>query len=199
MPSLSQIAKHLGVSKARAGQWKLEGMPCSSLKIAAKWRSMRPIRRASTKGPAVNLQFPPKGKPRKKSAPANTGDSLEDALKDAQTICKDAFTAYQDALSNGDIQTSARLSEFNKALDGRLKAEKAAREEQERRGILVPKAVITESVLRSIETIIRRLNRLPQEAGPQCNPDNPLMATTILQRSVDEIKTAAQAAMRDLA
>ena len=79
-----------------------------------------------------------------------------------------------------------------------LKAEKLAREEMERREVLVNKYDASAMVRRLVDAVLRRLRRLPDEYGPQCNPQDPVMAYNILQDAVNEILLAGQEAIRGL-
>jgi len=198
MPSLSEIAKHIGVSKPRAGQLKQQGMPTNTLRAAKLWRDRQQRKREATNAKTANVQKGKRGRPRNISKPSDTGDTLEDSLRDAITVAKDAFIAYQDALRSESSSTSARLSEFNKALRGRQDAERLYREELERRGVLVNKGVMSDKIRRCMEAMIRRLRKLPTEGGPQCNEQDPIKAVRILQTMVDEILIAGQEALRDL-
>jgi glutamate-1-semialdehyde aminotransferase len=139
-----------------------------------------------------------RGRPTKPHKPANTGDTLNDVLQDCIAVHQTAFVAYQNAACQELTSTSARLSEFNKAAQNRLEAEKSYREELERRGILVLRADIVDHCRRAIDTIARRVKKLPAEQGPQCNELEPLKAVRILQRAVDEILKAADATLHNL-
>ena len=79
-----------------------------------------------------------------------------------------------------------------------LKAEKLAREEMERREVLVNKYDASALVRRLVDAVLRRLRRLPDEYGPQCNPQEPVMAYNILQGAVNEVLLAGQEAIRGL-
>ena len=198
MPSFAEIGKHLGLSRTRAFELKKEGMPVTNLRACKLWWDRRQKAREATNSKVTDKPSAKRGRPRAMSQPADTGDSLEDSLKDAITIEKDAFRAYQDALSRETKTTSIRLSEFNKAHRGRMDSERLYREELERRGILVNKQVMADKIRRCMEPMIRRLRKLPTEAGPQCNEQDPLRAVTILQQMVDEILVAGQEGLRDL-
>ena len=63
---------------------------------------------------------------------------------------------------------------------------------------IVEKPIIVEGVRRSLEPVLRRLNKLAGECGPQCNEHEPLKAVAILQRQVDEIKKAVHDALTAL-
>lgn len=198
MPSVRETAKHLGLSKSRIDQLKHEGMPMTNLRASKLWWDRRQKSREPTNAKESQRPEGRRGRPRAVSQPADTGDSLEDSLRDATAVSKDAFRAYQDALSREARTTSVRLSEFNKALRGRQDAERLYREELERRGILVNKQVMSDKIRRCMEPMIRRLRKLPSEGGPQCNEQDPLRAVTILQQMVDEILVAGQEGLRDL-
>lgn len=196
MPSLAKMANHLGISKPRVVQLKKEGMPMSSFEAADKWRKQRELRRAPTNSKfAVGEKEAKAKKNAKVRKLKSSGDSLYDALQAAILVHEGAFEDYELARLDSSGSRSARLSEHNKALEARLKAEEAYRKESERRGILVPKAEIIEMARRCIDAVLRRLRKLPQEQGPQCNPSEPLMAVKILEREVGEIISAGQRAL----
>lgn len=93
---------------------------------------------------------------------------------------------------------SAALSMHNHALDQRFKAEKAYREEQERRNILVPKQEATELCRRSMEAMLRPLKKLATETGPQCANKDALLIVKILERKIAEIIATGRKALHDL-
>jgi len=195
MPSQREIARHWGVSQPVVNKAVKNGCPTNSLKAADRWREARGQKRERTDKTA-NLQRNGKGpgRPQKPKKPAKTGDSLLDALNNAIVVADGAFVDYEHARVNNSPSRSARLSEHNKALDQRFKAEKAYREEMERRNILVEERVIMDKARRIIDAILSRVKKLPVEQGPQCNPLDPLLATKILQKAVDAImKSGAQA------
>jgi hypothetical protein len=195
-PTLTAIGKYLGVTPQRAQQWKVEGMPVKSLRAAELWRKARGDKRVAVNAKSsARLPKGKRGRPRKKSAPADTGDTLKDSLMDAIRISKDAFLAYQDADLN---EKSPRLSEFNKALNGRQVAERLYREELQARSILVPRAAIVESCRRAMDVMLRRLKKLPNETGPQCEGQEAVNIVTILQKAVNDILVSGQRAMNEL-
>lgn len=77
-------------------------------------------------------------------------------------------------------------------------AERMAREELERRKVLVNKQHIVDYCRRLLDAVLKRLRRLPDETGPQCNPQNPLMGYEVLKRAVDAVLEAGLNALRDL-
>ena len=102
-------------------------------------------------------------------------------------------------MNAGDIAAiSPLISIHSRSLLLYFKAESAYRAELERCGVLVNKDVITEHCRRCLGAVLKHLKRLPQESGPQCNPNEPHFAFTILQREVDEILLTGQKALTDL-
>ena len=202
MPSLTEIAKAWGTSRPYVSKMKKQGCPIHSLSAATKWREAHASKRVSPSAKVQVAEKPAKGKkagrPRALPEPSKTGDSLLDALNNAIYTADMAYIAYKDAVLVESPTMAARLSESSKATQVRIVVEKAYREEQERRGVLVPKPIIIERCRKAMETVLRMLNKMPSEQGPQCNPENPIMAMKVLQRKVDEIKVATQAAIGGL-
>ncbi len=198
MPSLSEIAKHIGVSKTRAVQLKQMGMPVTNLRAAKLWRDRQGLRRAPTNGRPAVVPVKKVNRPRKSSEPSDTGDSLEDSLKDAIAVSKTAYRAYHDELLAESSSVSSRLSEFNKALRGRQDAERLYREELERRSILVPRSALVDKCRRAMDVMLRRLRKLPNETGPQCAGLEAIHIVTVLQKAVDEVLLSGQRSMNEL-
>lgn len=203
MPTQNEIAKAWGTSRPYVAMCKKHGCPTHTIAAATKWREANASKRVSPSAKAPVSQKPAKGKkagrPRALPEPSKTGDSLLDALNNAIYTADMAYIAYRDAVLTESPTMAARLSESSKATQVRIVVEKAYREEQERRSVLVPKPIIIERCRKGMEAVLKMLNKLPSEQGPQCNPDNPIMAMKVLQRKVDEIKIATQAAIGGLA
>lgn len=182
------------------------GMPETSIADATKWRDENASRREGPPKPGAKKKAPVeegkrgRGRPRKNPhIVAPTGDSLLDALNSAISVQQMAYAQVTDAVALKKTTTLAPLvSIHNKALEARFSAETMYRKELESRGLLVDKQAITEKCRRCLDTVLRRMRKLPNEAGPQCNEQEPLKATAILQRSVDEIISAGMGALRDL-
>jgi hypothetical protein len=119
-------------------------------------------------------------------------------LHNAIAAADDAFGDYQAARLAHSMEKSSALSIHNKALDQRFKAEKAYREEQERRNILVPRQEIIEICRRAMDQVLRALRKLPTETGPQCNPTDALLARSILEREVNKIISIGHKALTEL-
>lgn len=187
--SILDLVKHAKLSRTRIRDFIAEGAPKTSTLAFDKWRKDRGNKRVPTGGrPASKFADEKlKGKPKDPKEPSRSGDSLLDALNNTIAVSEGAFEDYEHARVNKLGSRSARLSEHNKAIDARLKAEKAYREEMERRRLLIPISEATEMSRRAIEAVLRRLKKLPDEQGPQCNPQNPLLARQILQAEVNTI------------
>lgn len=192
--NITQIARRWAVSRTRVQQLMAEGCPTNSFQAADLWRKARGQKRPPTNTKICKFADEPRGKgrPPKPKTPSRTGDSLQDALNNAIAVADGAFEDYEYARVNKLASRSIRLSEHNKALDSRLKTEKAYREELERRETLVNKHEITDLCRRSIDAVLRRLKKLPDEQGPQCNPENPMVARGILQAEVNAIIAVGQ-------
>lgn len=186
--STRQLAKHMGISQSRAVQLKQQGCPMNSLRAATLWRKARIQKRAPTNGKISSPNLDSKrGRPRNPVKPSDSGDGLLDALNDSKAVRRMAFEKYQDAVTANNSDISARLSEHSKATEAYIKAEKSYREEQERRGILVPQQEVIEKCRHAMDQVLRGLKKLPNESGPQCNPTNPLLAKNVLDRAVNQI------------
>lgn len=196
MPTVTEIAKHWGTSQPYASKCKKAGCPTHSLKAADQWRAAHASKRATgAKEPEVEKR---RGRPMKPLEPSDTGDPMQDTINDMHAAAKSAFRAYQRALAGNLSTQSARLSEHSRAQVAKVAVEKSCREEMERREILVPKNAIVEKCRQAMDVVLRRINKLPSESGPQCNEQEPLKAVTILQKAVDDIKRAAQSAIHAL-
>ena len=203
MPSQTEIARHWGVSQPYVAKLFKKGCPTNSLRAADKWRDANARQRAPTNAKG-NCKFAVEklGRGRRLRSqvePSNTGNTLEDALADSITMNKCAFALFEEARAAGD---DGRLSHYiriySASLQLRLKAEKMAREEMERRKVLVNMEEARAVCRRCLNSVLKHLRRLPQESGPQCNPQDAMMAYNVLQRAVNEILLTGQQALTDL-
>lgn len=139
----------------------------------------------ATTEPVGRSKAPPKvEKPALPPKLVKSGDSLLDALNGAIMASDYALEKLMDAMANSPFTAGARLSEYSRALTVRMTTEVTWRKEQERRNVLVDKAKIMQLARMSIEAMKRRAQRIPNEAGPQCNPQEPLVATKVLEREM---------------
>lgn len=194
----SELGRLTGLSHTAAAKLVKMGCPLTSRKAATAWMNGRELKRPPTTGKFADQKEPTDPKPLTESKPSRTGDSLYDALQNAIMVADDAFEAYQEARVQRLSSRSVRLSEHSKALITRMKVEQVYREELERRNLLIPKSEAVEMCRRVMEPVLRRLKKLPQERGPQCNPQNALQAVTILQREVNAIIDTGRKALESV-
>jgi hypothetical protein len=201
MISKSELARHWKVSRQMVMKYVKQGCPLNSKRAADQWKHNRVLKRAPTSGPSIGKfaveeteplepigGIKKRGRPIKPKQPHRTGDSLMDALNNAITIQERAFEQAEKAMISESSSTSSLLHVHTKALEARFMAETAYREEMERRGLVVEKAIIVEMTRRTMEPVLRRLRRLPQERGPECNDaPNAIAAVGILQKEVNSI------------
>ena len=134
------------------------------------------------------------------AAGGSTGDSLLDALNASIYVSGAAFDLLQEAMHAKDTPAlSPLISIHNRAIQMRFKAETAHWVELERRKVLVNAQELTDPCRRCLETVIRRLRKLAAESGPQCNPDDPIRAVTILERAVAEVIEAGRMVLNSAA
>ena len=200
--TLAKIAEHWGVSRPRVSQLVKEGCPTRSLTAADRWREARGLRRAPTNGATCKFAVVKLGRGRRLRRPvqpSHTGNTLEDLLNDATYMNKQAFTHLEEArLEGNDNRIALYMRVYLASLHMRLKAEKLAREEMERRRVLVNMEEARAVCRRCLDAVAKRIRRLPQEVGPQINPQQPVLAYEILQRAVNEVLVAGQDAIRGL-
>lgn len=167
-----------------------QGCPLNSIRAADHWLEHRKLKRAPTTGPnvckfAVGETEPlepidgvkRRGRQGTAKQPSRSSDSLRDALDNAITVQERAFIQVDKAIINGASSMSALLHVHTKALEARFMAEKAYREEMERRGLLIDKQKVTDLCRRAMDAVLRRLKKLPGERGPECNPENAIMGS----------------------
>ena len=205
-PTQREIAEHLKLSQGMVNRLIRAGMPDDSLEKAAEWRRKNePAKRAGRGGGRKPKPKQPSSNLTQVQAPipivvkrSNSGDSLQDALNNAIAVADQAFEAYLHAMQHSPSTLSQRISEHNKAMDARLNAETLYRKELERREILVNKHKILEHCRRALDSVLRRIKKLPGEVGPQANPSEPLVAVNVLNRAVAEIMSTGEKSLREL-
>ena len=208
MITKADLARSWKVSHQYISKLVAKGMPLDSCEAAA-WREAHASSKASTNPRQIAKQLAEEDseasatarrrkkhfEPRRKGADFPTDASLDDALFAAIQVSDEAWRLLQEAMIEGkDSQISARISVHNKALMARFDAERLYREEFERRSVLIPLAVANDNARKIFEVIIARLNALPQNCAPRCNPNDPHRAMGILEDAVAGIMAAAHKA-----
>lgn len=220
MPTQVQIAKRWGVSAVRVFQLVKEGCPTSSYAAADKWRvargALRPPTNAKTPEPKKPVPKsksksklskrmevePPPPEPRKKRAfdpaPEKTGDTITDTLNQIVYLTDRSNDNVIAAMEADSPSQNARMIEYCRMVEAKMKVEKTCREELVRRGTLVNQHDILATCRAALESVMKRLRRVAIELGPQCNPTDALMATKVLEREMESIMIGAAKVIRDL-
>lgn len=199
----AELARRWGVSREYVRKLTTKGMPLDSEEAATEWREANARSRKSAGGKRAAEQMeevvasiePAKrkrGRPRKDASSA-ADMSLEGALKSAIMAQIQAKKMLDDAMASGKPAAVApALSIHTKAIEARFAAEKAYREEQAQRRVLVPLAEATEMFRKGWDLMIGRLKRLPQAKCTLCNPADPRRAFDVLEAAATEIIAEAQ-------
>lgn len=201
-PTQAEIAQALNLSQSRVSKMARKGMPLDSIEAATEWRKKHQpkkksggMRKLPRKSEKARKEAPPIPMV---EAPKRTGDGLTDALAEAAAVREQAYVAFQHAVKHDPWGTSQRISEHTRSVQAYITAEAACRKEQEIRGVLVPKQQLLEHCRRALDMVLRRIKRLAIENGPQCNPTDPIMATKVLERAVDQLLAVGEKALKEL-
>jgi hypothetical protein len=210
MPTQAQIARAWGVSRAYITKLVKKGMPLNSFEASKFWREAHASKRATTSPVQIARQLQEEkdddapevrshrkryleGKPDRMHLPP--GNSLDDALSKVIEASDESFRLLKEAMIEGrDNKIGVRLAVFNKALEGRFRAEQAYREEKERRSILIELKKAQEWARKAFDVILSRLAALPQNMASRVNPLNPHHAMDLLEAECTEILADAQQA-----
>jgi hypothetical protein len=207
MITKADLARSWKVSHQYISKLVAKGMPLDSFEAAGLWREAHASTKASTNPRQIAKQLAEEEsevsatarrrrkkyfEPRRKGADFPTDASLDDALFAAIQVSDEAWRLLQEAMIEGkNSQISACISIHTRALMARFDAERLYREELERRSVLIPLAVANNNARKIFEIIIARLNALPQNCAPRCNPNDPHRAMGILEDAVAGIMAAA--------
>jgi hypothetical protein len=208
MPSQREIAKDWKCAHSYVAKCVNNGCPTDSFESAREWRKLHATKRATTSPKQLaklvlqekddnsreareNRKEFLKDRPGGTRLPSDT--PLEDAVLNARQAAAEAWRLLSESMTaDQDDLIGVRLSVHNKALEALFKAESAYREELERRRILIPLAEAMETARRGYEVILQRLNALPQNVAPRCNPTDPDRAITVLESECTAILADAQ-------
>ncbi len=210
MPTQAQIARAWGVSRAYITKLVKKGMPLNSFEASKFWRETQASKRATTSPVQIARQLQEEedddapearvrrkryleGKPHRMHLPPE--NSLDDALSKVIEASDESFRLLKEAMIEGrDNKIGVRLAVFNKALEGRFRAEQAYREEKERRSILIERNKAQEWARKAFDVMLSRLATLPQNMASRVNPLNPHHAMDLLEAECTEILADAQQA-----
>jgi hypothetical protein len=173
MPSQTEIAEALGLTRQRVSILVKKGMPIDSVEAATAWRQSQEdarVRKAPT-------------------APAQLDDgTLGETIEEHRILVSRARGVWQAAMEQGDPNQGKYQSSYNAS----LKTLVALEEEQERRLILTKDYIsakeATEAMRDMTAGIVNRLDKLALDVAEGCNPENPAKAVKVLEAWVRRVK-----------
>lgn len=173
MPSQTDIAEALGLTRQRVSILVKKGMPIYSVEAATAWRQAQEDARLR-KAPI---------------APAQLDDgSLADTILEHRSLVTRARGVWLGAMDAGDPNQGKYQSAYNSSLRSLISLE----EEQERRLILAKDYISSreagEAMRELAATMVNRLDKLALDAAEGCNPENPAKAVKVLEAWVRRVK-----------
>ena len=173
MPSQTDIAEALGLTRQRVSILVKKGMPIDSVEAATAWRQAQEDARLR-KAPI---------------APAQLDDgSLADTILEHRSLVTRARGVWLGAMDAGDPNQGKYQSAYNSSLRSLISLE----EEQERRLILAKEYISAkeagEAQRELAATVVNRLDKLALDVAESCNPENPAKAVKVLEAWVRRVK-----------
>ena len=173
MPSQTDIAEALGLTRQRVSILVKKGMPIDSVEAATAWRQAQEDARLR-KAPI---------------APAQLDDgSLADTILEHRSLVTRARGVWLGAMDAGDPNQGKYQSAYNSSLRSLISLE----EEQERRLILAKDYISSreagEAMRELAATMVNRLDKLALDAAEGCNPENPAKTVKVLEAWVRRVK-----------
>jgi len=178
MPSQTEIAEALGLTRQRVSILVKKGMPIDSVEAATAWRQTQEdarVRRAPT-------------------APAQLDDgSLTDTISEHRALVGRARGVWQAAMEQGDPNQGKYQSAYNASLRSLVQLEA----EQERRLILAKDYISSKEAAEAMRElasgVVNRLDKLALDVAEGCNPENPAKAVKVLEVWVRRVKAELSA------
>lgn len=173
MPSQTDIAEALGLTRQRVSILVKKGMPIDSVEAATAWRQAQDDARIR-KAPI---------------APAQLDDgSLADTILEHRSLVTRARGVWLGAMDAGDPNQGKYQSAYNSSLRSLISLE----EEQERRLVLAKDYISSreagEAMRELAATMVNRLDKLALDVAESCNPENPAKAVKVLEAWVRRVK-----------
>jgi hypothetical protein len=173
MPSQTEIAEALGLTRQRVSILVKKGMPIDSVEAATAWRQ-------SQEDARVRLAPTP---------PDQLDDgSLSSTIEEHRALVGRARGVWQAAMEQGDTNQGKYQSAYNASLRSLVQLEA----EQERRVILTRDFIsakeATEAMRDMTAGIVNRLDKLALDVAEGCNPENPAKAVKVLEAWVRRVK-----------
>jgi len=178
MPSQTEIAEALGLTRQRVSILVKKGMPIDSVEAATAWRQSQEdarVRRAPT-------------------APEQLDDgSLADTISEHRALVGRARGVWQAAMEQGDPHQGKYQSAYNASLKSLVQLEA----EQERRIILTKDFIsakeAAEAMRELASSVVNRLDKLALDVAEGCNAENPAKAVKVLEAWVRRVKAELSA------
>jgi DNA-binding transcriptional regulator LsrR (DeoR family) len=173
MPSQTEIADALGLTRQRVSILVKKGMPIDSVEAATAWRQSQEDARLR-KAPI---------------APAQLDDgTLSDTITEHRALVGRARGVWQAAMETGDTNQAKDQSAYNASLKSLINLE----EEQERRLILAKDYISSkeagEAMRQITSEMVNRLDKLALDVAEGCNPENPAKAVKVLEAWVRKVR-----------
>jgi hypothetical protein len=210
MPSQTEIAKSLGVSKVYVHKLVKKGMPLTSFDEAKLWKNAHAAKRQTTSpvqlakllaeeadddSPVSRERCKQSLRDKPNGAKLSSQNSLDECLESALQATREASRLLAESMIEGrDNKIGIRLSVHSKALEAYFKAEAAYRESLERSRTLISLAEAQDMARKGYDIILSRLAALPQNLAARCNPSDPNRAMEALEDECTAIIAEAQRA-----
>jgi DNA-binding transcriptional regulator LsrR (DeoR family) len=174
MPSQTDIADALGLTRQRVSVLVKKGMPIDSVEAAVAWRQAQDdarVRRAPI------------------AAPAQLDDgTLADTIAEHRRLVGRARGVWLGAMDSGDPNQGKYQTAYNQSLKTLVNLE----EEQERRLILAKEYIsskeASEAMRQMTGEVVNRLDKLALDVAESCNPENPAKAVKAIEAWVRKTK-----------
>lgn len=174
MPSQTEIAEALGLTRQRVSVLVKDGMPIDSVEAAMAWRKEREDNRT-------------------KAAPVPAVASLDDGtiqqrIARQNVLVSRARDVWQAAMETGNRDQSKYHTQYNQATAKLIDLEAEA----ERRALMAREYIkaseAKEAMLHLTGEWIEAMERMPSELGEACNPNDPPKAIAVLQAYVRKVR-----------
>ena len=167
MPSQTEIAEALGLTRQRISILVKKGMPIDSVEAATSWRRAQDDARKAH-APVVD------------AAQLDDGSLAERIRKQNEDVSR-ARDIWRAAMEQGDPNQAKYHTQFNQATSKLLDLEA----EQERRLILSRDYITAKEAAEAMRQLtaefVNRLDKLALDVAEACNPENPAKAVKALE------------------
>lgn len=215
----SQLARHWGCRRQYASRLIKAGCPTDSLEKANDWRVKNSKRgvgfrsKASSPAPAETqvVERPPEEKNSADSAREGAGGGeppeapvwepdtllggIQSALAKARGVEREAHRLVADAQRlKDDEKIAIRIAAYNKALEGRLKAEEKCVELLEKLQVFITMDFAKQLIRKAWVPLLTRLRSIPKRAAIKANPHDDVHAEEVIAQEIEDAIKEAQGA-----